>query len=228
MGVRRLNGRDKGGGSGMARQVPGTVSRYFRRRAATYVFLIVVFIMGSVSGAFAIRALSTEQSDDLAAYIQTFLQGFPQTSAVSSKIAIRQTLLENIAKTVGLMWLLGLSVLGAPFVLGLLFLRGFILGFTVGFMVKEMVLKGIVLAIVSVVPHNLLVVPAIILAGGASLSFSWAALQTLLGRRDLNMYHHFLGTTLLVVAACGLMGAAALVESYVTPMLIEAATRYLA
>ena len=94
-------------------------------------------------------------------------------------------------------------------------------------MVKEMVLKGIALAVVSVVPHNLLMVPAIILAGGASLGFSWAALQTLLGRRDINMYQHFLSTTLLVIAACGLMGIAALVEAYITPMLIETATRYL-
>ncbi|NMB45601.1 MAG: stage II sporulation protein M [Firmicutes bacterium] len=212
----------------MARQVPGTVRTYFRRRATTYVFLIVIFIMGSISGAFAVRSLDSEQCDHLATYIHNFLQGFQETRAVGSVAIVRQTFFENTAKTVGLMWLLGLSVLGAPFVLALLFLRGFVLGFTVGFMVKEMVLKGIALAVMSVVPHNLLVVPAVILAGGASLSFSWAALQTLLGRRDINMYQHFLSTTLLVMAACGLMGAAALVEAYLTPMLIEIATRYLA
>lgn len=211
----------------MARRVPGTVRSYFRRRATTYVFLVVVFLMGSISGAFAVRALSSEQSNDLATYIQTFLESFPEAKAVSSIMAVRQTFVENIAKTVGLMWLLGLSVLGAPFILVLLFLRGFVLGFTVGFMVKEMVLKGIALAVVSVVPHNLLVVPAIILAGGASVSFSWAALQTLLGRRDTNMYGHFVSTTLLVMGACTLMGAAAIVEAYITPTLIETATRYL-
>ncbi|NLJ24330.1 MAG: stage II sporulation protein M [Firmicutes bacterium] len=211
----------------MARQVSGTVRSYFRRRAATYMFLIVVFAMGSISGAFSVKTLSSQQRDDLASYVQTFLHGFAATNTTASLGTIRQTLLESIAKTVGVMWLLGLSVLGAPFVLALLFLRGFVLGFTVGFMVKEMVLKGIALAVVSVVPHNLLVVPAIILAGGASLGFSWAALQTLLGRRDINMYQHFLSTTLLVMAACGLMGIAALVEAYITPMLIETATRYL-
>ena len=94
-------------------------------------------------------------------------------------------------------------------------------------MVEEMVFKGIALAVVSVVPHNLLAVPAIILAGGASLSFSWAALRTLMGRRDINMYQQFFRTALLTVGACGLMGASTLVEAFVTPTLIETASRYL-
>ena len=212
----------------MARQVSGTVRTYLRRRSATYVFLLVVLIMGSVSGAFAVKTLSPEQNDDLTSYIHTFFQAFPMVQPVDSLANVRLAFLGNIAKTVGLMWLLGLSVLGAPFILALLFLRGFVLGFTVAFMVKEMVFRGIALAIASVIPHNLLMVPAIILAGGASFSFSWAALQTLLGRRDINMYRNFLNTTLLVLLASGLMGAAALIETYVTPVLIEAATRYFA
>ncbi|NLY30049.1 MAG: stage II sporulation protein M [Firmicutes bacterium] len=211
----------------MARQVPGAFQGYFRRRTAAYMFVFVVFIMGTISGAFAVKALSAEQRDDLAGYIQTFFEALPNTEAAGSPTAVRQTFLQNIAKTVGLIWLLGLSVLGAPFVLALLFLRGFVLGFTVGFMVEEMVFKGIALAVVSVVPHNLLVVPAIILAGGAALSFSWSALRILMGRRDINMYQQFFRTALLTIAACGLMGAATLVEAFVTPTLIETASRYL-
>ncbi|NLY51431.1 MAG: stage II sporulation protein M [Firmicutes bacterium] len=211
----------------MARQVRGAFQGYFRRRTAAYMFVLVVFIMGTISGAFAVKALSAEQRNDLAGYIQTFFEAFPETEAAGSPTAVRQTFVQNVTKTVGLIWLLGLSVLGAPFVLALLFLRGFVLGFTVGFMVEEMVFKGIALAVVSVVPHNLLVVPAIILAGGASLSFSWSALRTLMGRRDINMYQQFFRTTLLTIGACGLMGAATLVETFVTPTLIETASRYL-
>ncbi|MGI6567216.1 MAG: stage II sporulation protein M [Firmicutes bacterium] len=211
----------------MARQISGAFQGYFHRRTAAYMFVFVVFIMGTISGAFAVKALSTQQRDDLGGYIHTLFEAAPAANAVGSAAAIRQAFLQNIAKTVGLMWLLGLSVLGAPLVLALLFLRGFVLGFTVGFMVEEMVLKGIAMAVVSVVPHNLLVVPALILAGGAALSFSWAALRTLMGRRDINMYHQFFRVTLLTVGACGLMGAAALVEAYITPVLIETASRYL-
>lgn len=214
------------GGDDMARQVTGTIRTHLRRRSATYVFLLVVLIMGSVSGAFAVKTLSPEQNDELTSYIQGFLQAFPVVQSGDSLTGARLSFLSNIGKTIGLMWLLGLSVLGAPFILGLVFLRGFVLGFTVAFMVQEMVFKGIALAMASVIPHNLLMVPAIILAGGASFSFSWRALQTLLGRRDINMYRQFLDTALLIALACGLMGLAALIEAYVTPRLIEAATRY--
>jgi len=217
----------QGGVTVMARQVSGALQGYFRRRTAVYMFVFVVFVMGTIAGAFAVKALSAEQRNDLAGYIQTLFEELPGTEVVDSPVAVRQIFLQNITKTIGLIWLLGLSVLGAPLVLALLFLRGFVLGFTVGFMVEEMGFKGVALAVVSVVPHNLLAVPAVILAGGASLSFSWSALRTLMGRRDINMYQQFFRATLLTMGASGLIGAATLVETFITPTLIETASRYL-
>lgn len=211
----------------MVGRVGRVLGGYFRRRAVTYFFVIIIFVMGSVFGAYAVKALSPQQRSELVEYVQSFFQSFDQERRPDGPRAIRQSVIDNIVKTVGLMWVLGLSVLGVPFILVIIFLRGFVLGFTVGFMVKEMVLKGMALAVVSVVPHNLLVVPAIVLAGGASVSFSLAAFRTLLGRRDINVLHQFLGTTLLAALACGLLVVAVLVEAYVTPALIEVANRYL-
>ena len=209
----------------MARQMTG-IHTHLGRRSSTYAFLMVVLIMGTVSGAFAVKTLSPGQNDELLSYIQNFFQAFPVMQPNDPLTNARLSFLGNITKTIGLMWLLGLSVLGAPFILALVFLRGFVLGFTVAFLVQEMVFRGIILALASVLPHNLLLVPGIILAGGASFAFSWAALQTLLGRRDINMYRQFANTALLVLLACICMGLAALVEAYITPGLIETVARY--
>ena len=46
----------------------------------------------------------------------------------------------------------GLTVIGAPVVLGIVFLRGFVLGFTIGFIIDELYVRGLILSLSSVLP----------------------------------------------------------------------------
>lgn len=78
-----------------------------------------------------------------------------------------QSILDNVLKTAALLFVLGLTVIGAPLVLGIVFLRGFVLGFTVGFLIQETSLNGLILAAAAVLPpHNVVAVPAIMIAAG--------------------------------------------------------------
>ena len=160
-----------------------------------------------------------------------FLQGFFQTPHTGDPITpeeiARQSIIDNVVKTTGLMWILGLSLIGSPLIVALLFLRGFVIGFSVGFLVDQMVYKGVALAAVAIVPHNLVILPSVVVAAGASLSFSLAAIRKLFGNGQENMYYQFLSTTLLcLMAALGLVGAA-FIEGYITPTLIELARVYI-
>lgn len=195
---------------------------YFYRRLPLFLGVSFLLVMGLVFGAVAVQTLPEHQQEDLTSYLQNFYATFPQEIEVSNqRLLARQGMIDNILKTTGLMWLLGLTVIGAPFILGLIFLRGFVIGFTVGFLIEQMVLRGVVLSVASVLPHNLLIVPAILLGGGATLSFSWAALKTLLGANNESIYHQFISCTFVVLISFGLLGLAAFVEAYITPVFIQ-------
>lgn len=211
----------------MARRIGPDSGGYSRRRVFIYAFLVVVFIMGAVAGSIAVHTLSEQQKEELLTYLQGFFRSLGADANVTPEAVVRHSLFDNVAKTVGLVWLLGLSIIGVPLIVAIVFLRGFMLGFSIAFFVSEMVYRGLALAIVSIVPHNLIIVPAILLSAGAALSFSLAALVTLFGRRGYNMYRQFLSTTLLCIVAGICLVGAALVEAYVTPILIQLAGRYL-
>ncbi len=89
-----------------------------------------------------------------------------------------QSILDNVLKTAALLFVLGLTVIGAPLVLGIVFLRGFVLGFTVGFLIQETSLNGLILAAAAVLPpHNVVAVPAIMIAAGGCTSFRFHRLS---------------------------------------------------
>lgn len=211
----------------MARRLGPEPSGYFRRNVFIYAFLVVIFLMGAVAGSIAVNTLSGQQKSELMGYLQGFFQSLASDRNVTPQVVVKQSIYDNVGKTVGLMWLLGLSIIGIPLIVAIVFLRGFVLGFSIAFFVNEMVYRGLALAIVSIVPHNLIIVPAIILSAGAALSFSTAALVTLFGRRGYNMYSQFLRTTLLCIVAGICLVGAAFVEAYVTPALIQLLGRYI-
>ena len=123
------------------------IGGYFFRHLPLYIALIILFSMGLGFGALATQKLSPPQRADLISYLSNIYTSLMQkdTPAVNRGEIVRQGMLDNIVKTTGLMWVLGLSVIGAPFILGVVFLRGFVLGFTVGFLVQEMVFSQPVL-----------------------------------------------------------------------------------
>ncbi|MGI6149058.1 MAG: stage II sporulation protein M [Firmicutes bacterium] len=196
---------------------------FFVRHLALYTALLILFAVGIGFGALATKSLSQAQRADLSQYVAGVFSSLAKNSpgmAERSTLAWKG-LADSILKTAGLMWLLGLTVIGAPFVLGIVFLRGFVLGFTISFIIDELQMKGMLLSISSVLPHNLVVVPAVILAAGGALSFAASALKTLLGLTKESIYGQFaVSTGLALVSAC-LLAVAAVVEVFITPVFVQ-------
>lgn len=211
----------------MAGRFPDILRGYFRRRTAVYLCVIIVLAMGAGFGGLAVGYVDEEDRSALAGHVEGLLSAPETRLPAPPERVLQQALMEQLLKTVGLVGLFGLSVIGAPLVLAVVFLRGFALGFTGAFLVDRLGWRGIPLALASLLPHNVLAVPALVLAGASAISFSVAAARVLMGRRDINMYQQFL-TTVLLLAASGLaLVAASFLEAYVTPVLMDAVARIL-
>lgn len=198
-----------------------------RRRTAIYLCVAIVFVMGAVFGALAVGHVDEAQRSSLGLRVQGLLSGTEARDLAPPHAVLREAVMDQLLKTVGLMGLLGLSVIGAPLVLGIVFLRGFVLGFTGAFLVDRLQLKGLALAVAALAPHNVLAVPAVLVAGAAAISFSVAAARVLLGRRDISVYHSFLSTWFLLVLSGVALLAATFLETYITPVLMDAVARFL-
>lgn len=196
---------------------------YFYDHLPLYLALILLFVVGLGFGAVATEKLSPLQKEDLVNYIANVYEAITdEERPVLQKIEVfYQSVMDNVVRTTGIIFLLGLTVVGAPLILGIVFARGFVLGFTVGFLVRETMVKGMVFSSISILPHNILVVPAILLAAGASLSFSATAFKTLMGISKDSVYGQFISTTFLSVCSGILLILSAIIETYLTPVLIQ-------
>jgi len=198
--------------------------QHLEEHFVSYFFVLVLFAVGVIFGAIAVKALTFSQKQDLLAFLQQF---FASSMVVPNGSAVfLQTLTANL-QLAGLIWLMGLVVFGLPLVIILVFLQGFVLGFSVGFLVHEMGAKGFLLAACSVLPHNLLLVPAILVISAMSIYFTFQTLRPSLRPRRTTFRQRFTQYS----GNCILMGivifVASVIETWFSPLLVKLIARLL-
>ncbi len=205
-----------------SRQLKQVISAHLSDHLSIYTFIAVLFLMGIVFGAVIVNSLSLTQKEELAVYLSRFFGQVSEGQFATSSEMFDQSFTHYV-KYIGLMWLLGLTIIGLPIVLIMLFLKGIVVGFTVGFLVNQMSWKGFLLAFVSVFPQNILAVPAMIVVGATSLTFSLRLMrQLLMKRRTELILPPFIRFTALVICSLGVLFVAAWFEAYLSPGLIKA------
>ncbi|HEY8530475.1 MAG TPA: stage II sporulation protein M [Paenibacillaceae bacterium] len=198
-----------------------------RRHAPLYIFVGALVLTGAGFGFFLVDALSLEQRLELAARLEAYRLDLIRPGGADAAEAFRDSFL-FYARWLGLIWLLGLSVIGVPGVLALDFMKGVLMGFTAGLLVKEMDGEGMLCALAALVPHNALAVPALMVASVSALRFAgWVAGERLLRRRGRllpPLRSHGIASLAMLLPLCG----AALTEAYLTPRLLGRLLAWLA
>lgn len=204
----------------MRSRVGQTIQTYAREHQSLYWFTIVLFTMGIIFGAVLVNSLPLSQKQELYGFLQYFFNSLSQQGIPETSTHFHQSF-GFYAKTVAIMWVLGLSIIGLPMILLMLFLKGVVVGFTVGFLVNQLQWQGVTFAMMGILPQNLLVVPALFIIGVSGISFSLRLIKTrLVSKRD-DIMPHFIGYTVLVMCMLGVLTMAALFETFVSPRLMQ-------
>ncbi|WMT42639.1 stage II sporulation protein M [Paenibacillus sp. D2_2] len=192
-----------------------------RDQTPLYVFVSVLFLMGVVFGALMVNALTFEQQQDLSRYLGDFFVSVNDGGAAFQTLSFWAVASLHL-KWLGLIWLLGLSVIGLPGILILDFLKGVLIGFSVGCLVGQFTWKGLLFAIVSVAPHNLIVIPALLIASVAAVGFSLGIIRNrVLLHRNGSAARPFFSYTSLTLAMAAVLLIISTFETWVSPEIMS-------
>ncbi|MFJ5621199.1 stage II sporulation protein M [Peribacillus loiseleuriae] len=201
--------------------VQNAAINHINEHSSLYVFITVLFLMGVIFGAILVNSLSFTQSDDLFYYLSQFFGQVSEAKITADWEMFTQSVSHNV-KYIAVMWILGVSVIGLPVILVLLFLKGIVVGFTVGFLVSQMGWGGFLLSFVSILPQNIIIVPVFIIIAVISVSLSTKMIQRILMKqireplKPIIMRYIFALTVSVVFLAC-----AGAIEAYVSPSLMK-------
>ncbi|WHH61586.1 stage II sporulation protein M [Petroclostridium sp. X23] len=200
------------------------IKDHFLKNLVLYIIIILSFTVGVSTGAFTVNVLDYTQIDDLSEYIQEFFY-IINMQDVNNVELLKASLFNNI-KLIVILWILGMTIIGIPFVLIIIGIKGFVIGFTVGFFIKCLNFKGVIFALLGILPQNLILVPCFIFLGMTSVNFSLTMIKnkTKVKHRKDNFKVQFLSYCVCVLIVIFIMVIGSIIEAYITPVFIKSIT----
>ena len=149
------------------------LGEHIRQYWIIYLTLSSVYLAGLVFGAVGVSALGTSETSQLGKFLNTLLASQPTT--------LDPAFLGQLARDMFIMmagiWILGLTIIGAPLIYLIVFTRGFILGFTVSFIIGVKGTLGLALILTTVLVPALFAIPLLLLGAGLATIFSFLLLR---------------------------------------------------
>lgn len=199
--------------------------KYVQAHVPHYFFVTVLLLMGVLFGSMLVNALTLEQKEELTQFVQHFVSE-PELQQANRSF-LDSFMLQM--KWLLLILLLGLSVIGFPGILLVIFFKGILVGFSIGYLMSELSWKGIVLAFASIAPQNIMLIPIMLICSVYALSFSLYHMRTSFFRktprigRAVRMSEYFL----TMLAATILLLGVSMFETMISPLLVQWVTQWL-
>lgn len=183
------------------------------------VFLFTLLFMAVLFGSFFATKLSTNDLEEIKSSLDTFFSMTKQNK-LNPLPAFFQSFGANIMFTIAI-WILGISVIGAPLMIVLFFMKAFTLGFTIASMIKIYHLKGLLYSLIYIFPHQVINLLVFIFFIMFSMSLSITLFQALLKKKTVDFSKIMNRYVFILAITIGILIITSLLEIYLMPFLFR-------
>lgn len=183
------------------------------------VFLFTLLFMAVLFGSFFATKLSTNDLEEIKSSLDTFFSMTKQNK-LNPLPAFFQSFGANMMFTIAI-WILGISVIGAPLMIVLFFMKAFTLGFTIASMIKIYHLKGLLYSLIYIFPHQVINLLVFIFFIMFSMSLSITLFQALLKKKTVDFSKVMNRYVFILVITIGILIITSLLEIYLMPFLFR-------
>jgi stage II sporulation protein M len=191
----------------------------FKRRRNQYTFLLGLILVGLTFGAIFMTVLDNHDRLLVLNQITAFFNGI-KTKNLTYTLALKNSLLSNLVFILGI-WILGLSVVGIPLILFLIFFKGFIIGFAFAAIIYKYKFLGVLIAFFYVFPHHLLSIIVTMVLGYYSINYSINLFFSIFKKKTISFHNLTQQYVRILVFSTTLLFITSLFEVYIVPSILR-------
>lgn len=209
----------------MLKRLNETIRRHLSDNIISYAVIMFFFILGISLGALTVSNINIDIKSDVKAYIDGFVS-ISQTDSIHSVEILKQSIKLNLL-TAAALFLAGLTYAGIILVPLIAGFRGFCVGFTIAFLADSLGKGGFLLALVSVLPQNLIYLPVLIVFCVCSISLAFMVLKSKLNHKSSELHNYFTSFAITALFLFLITMGGSILESYMAPMLVKLIAPYI-
>lgn len=203
------------------KKIMGYLNETIKKEKNKLIFVTIMFTIGLVLGSLFTNFITSNDKDLLISQLEIYFDSIKKLSNDVFGVKVLSSELLNNGLQLFIIFALGISMVGLPVVIFILFFKGFMLGTTLSTMFLKYQLKGILGAFLYVFPCLIINTIIYILMSFFAVHSSVKFLKALLKKDNLN-FKSFLGRYLLAFIVCVvLMLITCILDAYLTPLLLK-------
>ena len=184
-------------------------------------FNTIIFLVGVVLGSLFINFITNDDKKLLIEQVGTFFSNIKKLTSDIFGFESFLSILFNNLLVLSIIFVLGISMIGIPIVIFILFFKGFMLGTTISTIILKYSIKGIVGAILYIFPVCILTICVYLFMRFYAIYVSKKFLRAFLKKDTLN-FKQFLGKYLLsFIVSIMLILLLSSLDAYLTPLLLK-------
>ncbi|WP_298841109.1 stage II sporulation protein M [Clostridium sp.] len=196
------------------------VNKHIQENHWLYIISILCIFTGIILGIYSVKYMGEVERNDLVNYLTNFIDPL-NSSGISYKLIFFQSIKNNLPVIV-LLWFLGLTIVGLPIIVIIDLLKGFTVGFTFSFMISGLGKSGIGIAILGVLPQNLIYIPCIIFASVISMEFSIMLLKNKFNKQwTSSVSSRIIYYSVIFIIIIAFLFIGIIIESYIAPYFVK-------
>lgn len=201
-------------------EVQAVICEHVKRNKRMYYIFSILFVMGVLIGVVLVNNAESNSKDEITGYIKEVIQLIKKEDFQLDKAGvIKAAVFENLKLAV-LIWFLGTTIIGIPFIFLVITYKGIRVGYTVSAMALALGnWKGCMFAIISMFLQSIVIIPAMLMLGVSSISL-YKVLANYDGKHNIKsevIRHTLFGFTVIIVTVI-----LTIVTSYISSLLTVA------
>lgn len=154
----------------------------------TFLFLAIICIIGIITGSLFTTVLSTNDKEIVSKSLNDYINNIS-----SIKISLN-TFLSNFILNIlyaAIIWILGISIIGLPIVIIIIFFKSFIISFSISSFIINYKAKGILYSLIYIFPHMIINLLIYIYLGVFSIKLSLSLIKAIINKKNIIFKNDF-------------------------------------
>ena len=180
-------------------------------------FLTIICIIGIITGSVFMTILSNNDKNMIMESLTSFITEYEHLNIKSELI---NNLVINLSY-IFIIWISGISIIGLPIVIFILFIKSFLISFTISSFIMKYKTKGIILGIVYNMPHLVINLVTYLYLGVYSIKLSMYIIDVLIKKKTLNFKYILNRYLLILILSIFTIITSTLYETYIMPKILQ-------
>lgn len=182
-------------------------------------FLFIIVLIGIITGSLFTIFLNVDDKTLIKNSLDLFFN-----NCINDKLnyfdAFKNSLFSNYFYTI-IIWLLGISLIGAVFAVPIAYFKAFILGFTISSIITNFGLKGVIIAILYIFPHLIFNLLIIMFITHYSVILSFKIFKSFFNKGVVDFKFIFRKYFIILIICLIILMLTSLYEGFVIPLIFK-------